>query len=77
MAMSGFFHFVFTHTSRDAPLSPAYCLVFAPLMFILIRVYWKENVSLVRTEGEEERKMGETVDEKEGEGKERTEKDND
>lgn len=51
----------------DAPLSPAYRLVFTPLIFIPARVYWKDNVNSIWTEGEEERDMrgkGETADEK-------------
>lgn len=42
----------------DAPLSPAFCLVFSfcfflfftPLIFILMRVYWKQNANSIRTE---------------------------
>lgn len=62
-----FLSLCFTHTSMDAPLSPAYRLVFTPLIFIPARVCWKENVNSRLTEGEEERDMrekGETDDER-------------
>lgn len=62
-----FLSLCFTHTSMDAPLSPAYRLVFTPLIFIPVRVYWTENVNSIWTEGEEERDLrgkGETTDEK-------------
>lgn len=62
-----FLSLCFTHTSMDAPLSPAHHLVLTLLKFIPARVYWKKNVNSMRTEGEEERDIrgkGETNDEK-------------
>lgn len=63
-----FLSLCFTHTSMDAPLSPAYRLVFT-LIFIPARCCWTENVNSVRTEGDEKRDMrekGETDDKRWG-----------